>query len=58
MEETMAMRAEWAERVERWKRSGLGAETFARREGYKPKQLYWCAGSCGSTAPRSHRRRR
>lgn len=32
---------EWADRVERWERSGLSAEKFARREGYKPKQLYW-----------------
>ncbi|WP_437618550.1 IS66 family insertion sequence element accessory protein TnpA [Sorangium sp. So ce1151] len=37
----MATRAEWAERVERWERSGLSAEKFARREGYSPKQLYW-----------------
>ncbi|XXY47506.1 IS66 family insertion sequence element accessory protein TnpB [Sorangium sp. So ce269] len=37
----MATRAEWVERVERWERSGLSAEKFARREGYKPKQLYW-----------------
>jgi hypothetical protein len=32
----MATRVEWAERVERWERSGLSAEKFARREGYKP----------------------
>ena len=37
----MATRAEWAGRVERWERSGLSAEKFARREGYRPKQLYW-----------------
>ncbi|MDC0678998.1 IS66 family insertion sequence element accessory protein TnpA [Sorangium atrum] len=37
----MATRVEWADRVERWERSGLSAEKFARREGYKPKQLYW-----------------
>ncbi|WP_433929457.1 IS66 family insertion sequence element accessory protein TnpB [Sorangium cellulosum] len=37
----MATRAEWTERVERWERSGLSAEKFARREGYRPKQLYW-----------------
>ena len=37
----MATRAEWAERVERWERSGLSAEQFGRREGYKAKQLYW-----------------
>ncbi|WP_437665519.1 IS66 family insertion sequence element accessory protein TnpA [Sorangium sp. So ce1182] len=35
----MAARTEWAERVEQWERSGLRAEKFARREGYKPKQL-------------------
>ncbi|WP_438009474.1 IS66 family insertion sequence element accessory protein TnpA [Sorangium sp. So ce321] len=40
-EEGMATRVEWAERVERWERSGLSAESFARREGYKHKQLYW-----------------
>ncbi|WP_437914916.1 IS66 family insertion sequence element accessory protein TnpA [Sorangium sp. So ce302] len=34
----MATKAEWAQRVERWERSGLSAEKFARREGYKPKQ--------------------
>ncbi|WP_437996738.1 IS66 family insertion sequence element accessory protein TnpB [Sorangium sp. So ce185] len=37
----MATRAEWAERVQRWERSGLSAEQFAQREGYKAKQLYW-----------------
>lgn len=37
----MTTRVEWAERVARWERSGLSAEKFARREGYKPKQLYW-----------------
>ncbi|AGP39498.1 IS66 family insertion sequence element accessory protein TnpA [Sorangium cellulosum] len=37
----MATRVEWAERVQRWERSGLSAEQFARREGYKAKQLYW-----------------
>ncbi|WP_437975343.1 IS66 family insertion sequence element accessory protein TnpB [Sorangium sp. So ce295] len=37
----MATRVEWAERVERWERRGLSAEKFARREGYKPEQLYW-----------------
>ncbi|WP_437765369.1 hypothetical protein WMF27_30330 [Sorangium sp. So ce281] len=37
----MATKVEWAERVERWEQSGLSAEKFARREAYKPKQLYW-----------------
>ncbi|WP_437276003.1 IS66 family insertion sequence element accessory protein TnpA [Sorangium sp. So ce375] len=27
--------------MERWERCGLSAEKFARREGYKPKQVYW-----------------
>ncbi|WP_437523415.1 hypothetical protein WME79_34040 [Sorangium sp. So ce726] len=36
----MATKAEWAERVERWECSGLSAEKFARREGYKPKRLW------------------
>jgi hypothetical protein len=35
-------RAIWAARVERWRRSGLGATTFARREGCNPRTLtYW-----------------
>lgn len=37
----MATRVEWTERVQRWERSGLSAEKFGRREGYKPKQLHW-----------------
>jgi transposase len=37
----MATRAEWAGRVDRWRRSGLSAEDFASREGLKPKQLGW-----------------
>ncbi|WP_044248658.1 IS66 family insertion sequence element accessory protein TnpA [Chondromyces apiculatus] len=37
----MATRAEWAERVERWKRSGLRAPEFGQAEGLKPQQLHW-----------------
>jgi len=37
----MATRAEWTERVKRWKRSGLSAPEFARREGLKAKQIHW-----------------
>jgi transposase len=37
----MATRAEWADRVERWERSGLSIEAFAVRERIKPKQLGW-----------------
>jgi hypothetical protein len=47
----MATRVEWAERVERWERSGLSAEKFARREGYKPKQLYWWRWKLRSDGP-------
>ena len=39
----MTKRAEWAERVEKWERSGLDAAEFARREGLEPAQLdVWC----------------
>jgi transposase len=49
----MASRAEWTERVKRWKRSGLSAAEFARREGLKVKQLHWWVWKLGasSTAP-------
>ncbi|WP_437687421.1 IS66 family insertion sequence element accessory protein TnpA [Sorangium sp. So ce176] len=51
----MATRAEWAERVERWERSGLSAEQFGRREGTSPCSFTGGAGSCGLTAPHSRR---
>ncbi|XYI02067.1 IS66 family insertion sequence element accessory protein TnpA [Sorangium sp. So ce1128] len=47
----MATRAEWVERVERWERSGLSAEKFAGREGYKPKHLYWWRWRLRADAP-------
>ena len=37
----MATRAEWSERVSRWKRSGLGAAEFAQQQGLSVQQLYW-----------------
>ena len=37
----MATRAEWSERVERWKQSGLSAKAFAGLEGLKVQSLYW-----------------
>jgi len=37
----MATRAEWMDLVRRSERSGLDLAKFARREGIKPKQLYW-----------------
>lgn len=33
--------AEWAERVERWTRSGKGAKEFAATIGVKPYRLSW-----------------
>jgi transposase len=33
--------AEWAKRVERWQRSGLGAKEFAERERLDAGQLSW-----------------
>jgi transposase len=49
----MATRAEWTERVKRWKRSGVSAAEFARREGLKAKQLHWWSWKLGAadTAP-------
>lgn len=32
---------QWAELVDRWKRSGLTAPAFAAREGLDPGQLSW-----------------
>lgn len=37
----MATRADWAERIGRWKSSGLGATEFASREGVDRQQLSW-----------------
>jgi transposase len=45
----MATRAEWIERVKRWKRSGLSAAEFARREGLKAKQLHWWNWKLGAS---------
>jgi hypothetical protein len=39
----METTAEWPKWIEQWKRSGLDAVEFARREGLEPKQFYaWC----------------
>jgi transposase len=47
----MATRAEWARRVERWRKSGLSGEDFAAREGLKPKQLGWWRWKLRSSPP-------
>ena len=37
----MVTKAEWAERVKRWGKSGLGGEEFAEGEGINAKRLTW-----------------
>jgi transposase len=44
----MATRDEWAERVDRWQKSGLSIGKFAAREGIKPKQLTWWRWKLGA----------
>jgi len=36
-----ATRAQWAERVRRWRASGRTAREFAAREGLHPRTLQW-----------------
>ena len=43
----MATRAEWGERVRRWKRSGLSAQEFGQAEGLKAQQLHWWSWKLG-----------
>ena len=47
----MATRSEWAERVGRWRRSGLEADEFAAREGVNPKRLVWWRWKLRSATP-------
>jgi transposase len=47
----MATRAEWSKRVDRWRKSGLSAEEFAEREGFKSKQLVWWRWKLRSSPP-------
>lgn len=48
----MATRAEWAKRVDRWQKSGLSAEDFAKRAGIeRPKQLVWWRWKLRSSPP-------
>lgn len=37
----MAAQDVWKERLQRWAKSGVGAEQFAAREGVKPAALKW-----------------
>jgi hypothetical protein len=47
----MATRAEWAKRVEEWKRSGLEAAEFARREGLEAERFCWWCRKLGAPLP-------
>ena len=38
---TRATKTQWAERVRRWKASGLTAEAFAAQRGFKGSTLLW-----------------
>jgi hypothetical protein len=46
----MATRADWAERIKRWKNSGLTAAEFGEREGIAAKQLHWWSWHLGKQA--------
>lgn len=47
----MATRGEWADRVRRWRASGLTARQFCRREGLNPRTLSWWASTLRDEAP-------
>ena len=47
----MAMRSEWAERVERWQRSGQSAAEFAAHERINAKRLVWWRWKLRSAPP-------
>lgn len=49
-------RAIWAARVERWRRSGLGATTFAHRKRCNPRTLTYWRWRLGKTAASASRR--
>jgi hypothetical protein len=49
-------RAIWATRVERWRRSGLDATTFARRERCNPRTLAYWRWRLGKTTATPSRR--
>jgi transposase len=47
---TKVRAAEWAKRVERWKRSGLSAAAYGVREGISGDQLSWWKWHLGRKA--------
>jgi hypothetical protein len=44
----MANRAEWTQRIRRWRASGLTAREFAEREGLHERSLTWWKWKLGS----------
>ena len=44
-------RAQWADRVRRWKSSGLTAQQFAARHRLKRSTLVWWSWALGRTEP-------
>jgi hypothetical protein len=48
-------RETWAQRIEAWKASGLGAKEFGAKIGIKPKSLEWWKWNLGAEAARSKR---
>ena len=47
----MATRAEWAERVDLWQKSGLSAKDFAARERIESRRLVWWRWKLRSSPP-------
>lgn len=47
----MATRGEWAERVDRWQKSGLSAKDFAARERIESRRLVWWRWKLQSSSP-------
>jgi hypothetical protein len=45
-----ATRAEWVERVERWRQSQLTAAEFAQREGIRAEVLRWWGPGSGASS--------
>lgn len=51
----MATRDEWAERVDRWQRSGLSAKDFAASERIESRRLLWWRWKLRSSSPPAQR---
>lgn len=47
----MATRDEWAERVDRWQKSGLSAKDFAARERIESRRLVWWRWKLQASSP-------